>query len=119
MTQLHFPNSIIIKPVGSFCNLNCDYCFYLSKNNLHEGDSSRHRMSANILETIIKEMFFHSNEPSFIWHGGEPTLMGFDFLTKIISFQKKYSNGKKYHDSIQTNGFFLSTTWMDVRPFQG
>jgi uncharacterized protein len=37
------------KPTGAVCNLDCEYCFFLSKEMLYPG--SRFRMAANLQET--------------------------------------------------------------------
>ncbi|MDX9925558.1 MAG: hypothetical protein RBS48_12415, partial [Ignavibacteriaceae bacterium] len=83
-------SSVLIKPAGPDCNLDCDYCFYLEKASLF-GDSPRHRMSIDTLEETIKQVMQQSGAyVTFGWQGGEPTLMGLDFFKKIIEFQKKY-----------------------------
>ena len=52
-------NTLLIKPAGPDCNLNCTYCFYLDKASLFE--SGNHRMSEDTLEEMIKwEFNLHS-----------------------------------------------------------
>lgn len=103
--------SILIKPVGSFCNLQCDYCFYLEKHRLYEGPSSKHRMSDATVEKLVKDMFACSDAPTFIWHGGEPTLMGLEFFVKATAMQRYYAEGRPYSNAIQTNGTLLNEEW--------
>ena len=43
-----------IKPIGSACNLDCTYCYYLSKEKLLDHDSSR-RLEEATLERFIVE----------------------------------------------------------------
>lgn len=104
---------VMIKPTGSACNLNCTYCFYLSKSSLTNGPSGG-RMSFETLELLIKEYIegVTGNEIVFSWQGGEPTLMGIDFFKKAISLQKKYSKpGQNIENDLQTNGTLLNNEW--------
>ena len=106
--------SVIVKPVGSFCNIKCEYCFYLEKHSLYEGLPSTHRMSDKLLEKLIQNMFDCSDAPSFTWQGGEPTVIGLDFFKKVVSIQKKLSTkGKSYSNALQTHGLLLNEKWAD------
>ncbi len=105
--------SLLIKPISAECNLRCDYCFYLEKKELYSYAPSR-KMTHTLLELLIKKYLKTDQSVySFIWQGGEPTIIGVDFYKKAISLQKKYrpSNGKIIN-SIQTNGFSLSTEFI-------
>jgi uncharacterized protein len=112
---MHPPlRSVIIKPVGSFCNLQCEYCFYLDKHRLYEGLPSTHRMNDGVLEKLIQDMFDCSDAPTFTWQGGEPTVMGLDFFQKVVAIQKKLcTKGKSYANALQTHGMLLNEAWAD------
>jgi sulfatase maturation enzyme AslB (radical SAM superfamily) len=58
------------------CNLDCAYCFFLSKELLYPG--SRFRMADELLETYIRQLIeaHRAPEVTIAWQGGEPTLMG-------------------------------------------
>src|SRR4051794_4767898 len=74
-----------IKPVGSACNLDCTYCYYLSKEELlHQ---KTRRIQDDILEPFIVDYIAaqDAQEIEFTWHGGEPTLMGLDFFRKVAA----------------------------------
>jgi uncharacterized protein len=43
---------IFIKPVGSVCNLSCDYCYYLDKEKLYKGKRNM-LMEEDLLEKYI------------------------------------------------------------------
>ncbi|MFK5894033.1 MAG: anaerobic sulfatase maturase [Pseudomonadota bacterium] len=105
--------SIVIKPIGAFCNLACDYCFYLDKHKLYEGAPSTHRMKDATVEKLIKEMFACSNSPTFTWQGGEPTVLGLEFFQRAMALTKQYANGRPYSVAIQTSGFLLDEDWAD------
>jgi len=84
------PFSILIKPSGSDCNLDCKYCFY--KQRSKQIGTGRQRMSLEVLERLVKD-YVELRLPvsAFAWQGGEPTLMGLDFYKKTVELQKKYA----------------------------
>ena len=101
---------VMAKPVGSLCNMQCDYCYYLNADN---GSAPPH-MSDEILETYIRSYMnaVSGKVISFTWHGGEPTLAGLDFFKKAVSLQKKYlPAGKECWNNLQTNGLYLDDAW--------
>ncbi len=103
--------NILFKPAGSLCNLGCDYCYYLDKDRLYGGREPR--MSLEVLESVTRAYIEANDVPEvqFVWHGGEPLVIGLDFYRKAVDFQKKYADGKTIHNSIQTNGTLLSPDW--------
>ncbi|MHC1705643.1 MAG: anaerobic sulfatase-maturation protein [Tenuifilaceae bacterium] len=104
--------SVMAKPIGPICNLNCKYCYYLEKQNLYK-DHSDFRMNDEVLEKFIKDYINGQQVPtvSFLWQGGEPTLLGLDFFRKVIALQRKYAGSKKIENSFQTNGTRLDDEW--------
>ncbi len=106
-------SSILIKPSGPDCNLNCTYCFYLDKAGLFPNDKV-HRMSEEVLEELIRQAMQQSPQNiSMSWQGGEPTLMGLDFFKKVVELEQKYGNGKIVGNGFQTNGYLLNEEWAD------
>jgi len=104
--------NLLVKPIGSACNLNCAYCYYLEKEKLYPAKGGR-VMSDALLEKYIRE-FFASQESSvvrFDWHGGEPTLLETDTFRKIVRWQKHYAGGRQVVNSLQTNGTLLTHEW--------
>lgn len=79
----------MIKPSGSQCNLDCQYCFYLHKQSLLD-QPTRPRLSDHMLELHIKQYIEAQtgDEVVFSWQGGEPTLMGLDFLGGLSNFKQ-------------------------------
>lgn len=100
------------KPIGPLCNLDCEYCFYLEKETLYPEKSS-FRMSDEVLEKYVKSYIESqpTQEVSFAWQGGEPTLLGVDFFRKVVELQKKYGEGRQISNAFQTNGTLLNDEW--------
>src|SRR5512136_909678 len=83
---------ILTKPTGATCNLDCKYCFFLSKELLYP--DSRFRMTDEVLEGYIRALLESHQEPevTIAWQGGEPTLMGLDFFKRSVALVQKYRN---------------------------
>ena len=105
------PFTLLIKPTGSDCNLDCKYCFYKSR--APEIGRGRQRMSDEVLEKLVKDyMELRFPVAGFSWQGGEPTLMGLDFYKRAVELQKKYgSPGQQVSNSLQTNAILLNDDW--------
>ena len=105
-------HTILAKPGGPLCNMACRYCFYLEKAHLF-GAQGSFIMSSEILEAFVRQYIALQDAPEvqFVWQGGEPTLLGVAFFRKVVELQKKYANGKKVANSIQTNGILLDDRW--------
>jgi uncharacterized protein len=102
-----------IKPIGSLCNLDCNYCYYLSKEDLLDQRGSR-RMSDEHLERFIVEYIASQDAPEvvFTWHGGEPTLLGLGFFRKVVELQRRHCPpGRRISNDLQTNGTLLNDEW--------
>jgi uncharacterized protein len=104
-------SSLLIKPSGPDCNIDCTYCFYLDKAELFPEEKT-HRMSLKVLEELIKQAIQQGpSNISFGWQGGEPTLMGLPFFKKAVGYQEKYGVGKTVGNGLQTNGILLNREW--------
>lgn len=115
MQSLH----LFIKPVSGSCNLQCRYCFYKDVTS-HRTQASYGMMSAGTLENIIRQAFsYASEECTFSFQGGEPTLAGLDFYKTLLKLCTTYNTEAytgnaaplKLHFAIQTNGWQLSPEW--------
>ncbi len=105
---------LLAKPTGAVCNLDCKYCFFLSKEKLYPG--SRFRMTDELLETYIKQLLESHRTPevTIAWQGGEPTLMGLDFFRRAAEYAERYRKpGVKVAYTIQTNGTLLDKEWCE------
>jgi uncharacterized protein len=105
--------SVLVKPAGPDCNLNCTYCFYLGKAGLFP-ETPRHRMSDEVQEEMIRQVMQQSgNSVSIAWQGGEPTLMGLDFYKRAVELEMKYGHGQTVGNGLQTNGTLLNLEWAE------
>src|SRR6187431_170335 len=76
---------LLAKPTGAVCNLDCTYCFFLSKEMLYPG--SRFRMADDMLELYLRQLIeAHAGSPEVVvaWQGGEPTMMGLPFFRRSV-----------------------------------
>lgn len=100
------PMLVIMRPTES-CNLQCRYCY-----NAVSAPSTT--MSAETLHNAIKSVLSYFRKVIFLWHGGECTLMGIDYLRKALQIQRKYKrDGQTIINEIQTNGTLLNSEWID------
>jgi uncharacterized protein len=105
---------VLGKPSGATCNLDCTYCFFLSKEKLYP--DSRFRMTDDLLETYIRQLIESQRAPevTIAWQGGEPTLMGLDFFKRSMDYVKKYARpGVTVQHTMQTNGILLNDAWCE------
>jgi uncharacterized protein len=104
---------LLAKPTGAVCNLDCSYCFFLSKEMLYPG--SRFRMADELLEEYLRQLIeSHSRVPevTIAWQGGEPTLMGLDFFRRSVELANRYLRpGQRAIYTIQTNATLLDDHW--------
>jgi uncharacterized protein len=103
---------LLAKPTGATCNLDCAYCFFLSKEMLYPG--SRFRMADDLLETYMGQLIESHRTPEVIiaWQGGEPTLMGLDFFRRSVELAERYRRpDMTISYTIQTNGTLLNDEW--------
>ena len=103
--------SVLVKPVSGACNLNCSYCFY-GEEAAERAEKRLPPMSDTTLEALVRRVFgSRETEVFFVFQGGEPTLAGREFFERAVSLQKQYSRGKRFHNSLQTNGLKLDSEW--------
>jgi len=101
------------KPLGPICNLNCGYCYYLGKTSLFPA-GERFRMADDVLEAYVRSFIEASPGPvvQFVWHGGEPTLIGLQFYRRVLELQKRYTPADwTCVNNLQTNGVLLDDEW--------
>ena len=106
------PFHLLAKPSGSACNLDCAYCFFLSKAALYpQGDS---RMADATLAAYLRQLLDAHPGPvvTVAWQGGEPTLIGLDFFRRAVALAEQYRRpGQQIEHTLQTNGVLLDDEW--------
>ena len=103
---------LLMKPTGAVCNLDCSYCFFLSKEMLYPG--SRFRMADDLLELTIRQLIEAHRVPEvqLAWQGGEPTLIGLPFFRRAVALAESYRRpGMTLRYALQTNGTLLDDDW--------
>jgi uncharacterized protein len=103
---------LLAKPTGSTCNIDCTYCFFLSKEALYPND--KQRMSDATLDAYIRQLLDAHRTPTVTvaWQGGEPTLMKVEFFRRAVELVEKYRRpGQNVKHTFQTNGILLDDEW--------
>ena len=103
---------VLAKPIGPVCDIKCDYCFYLEKHALFD-KRENYRMSDEVLKAYVQQYIEAQPTPvvEFVWHGGEPTLLGLDFFRKVVELQQPFQGRKEIKNALQTNGMRLTDDW--------
>ena len=120
------PLYVMLKPVGSRCNLACEYCYYLGKSDgmqTHRPGALRAGteacpyiasvLSEELLEEFTRQYLEAQTMPQvlFTWHGGEPLLRPIAFYEKALQLHRRYARGRQVDNCIQTNGTLLTDEW--------
>ncbi|MDO4909332.1 MAG: anaerobic sulfatase maturase [Corynebacterium sp.] len=108
------PFSVVAKPTGAACNLDCSYCFFLSKELLY--DEKRQRMDKHTLENYIRQYLAASPDGPVVmlWQGGEPTMRGLEFFEKVVELVDKLKRPTQIvSHSLQTNGTLITKKWAE------
>lgn len=106
---------VLVKPSGPICNLDCQYCFFLSKEALYPGD--RFRMSDDVVDLYVRQLLESQTGPevTLAWQGGEPTLMGVAFFRRMLEAVERHRRpGQVVAHTIQTNGTLLTDEWCEL-----
>ena len=106
------PVYVMVKPVGSICNLACDYCYYQEKGKFYP-EAKNQILSEELLERFIAQYMACQTmgEVLFTWHGGEPLMRPLSFYQKALALQRKYAQGRQVANCLQTNGTLLTDEW--------
>ena len=103
---------LLAKPAGAACNLACEYCFFLSKENLYRGES--HLMDEATLEVYVRQLLDSSpdGQVDVAWQGGEPMLRGLPFFQRSVELAERFRKPQQYIlHTLQTNGTLIDGEW--------
>lgn len=106
--------SVVTKPTGAVCNLECRYCFFLSKGMLYAHQSQM--MQNKVLEKYISEFLAESPDGNvtMLWQGGEPMMRGLDYFKTAMELVEKYRRPhQQIQHNLQTNGTLINKDWAD------
>jgi uncharacterized protein len=71
-------------------------------------------MGRDVLEQTVRSLLEHNrNSANFVWHGGEPLLLGIGFFENIVQAQASISTEASINNFVQTNGVLLNDEWLD------
>ena len=106
---------VMSKPTGAICNLDCEYCFFLSKEQLYPG--SGFRMDPAVHEAYVSQLLTAQcglDEVVVAFQGGEPTLMGLDFFRRTLELERQYApDGQRVLNTVQTNATLIDDEWAE------
>lgn len=101
--QGRHPFAAIVKPTDR-CNLRCRYCYVTHH-------APVRAMSPQVLDAVVRavpQLAGPGRRLHFIWHGGEPLLLGRSFFERVLELQKRYCEGLALENCVQTNGTLLT-----------
>ena len=106
--------TFLVKPASGLCDLCCRYCFYDDVSDRRQVKS----MGLMTQETASRliDAGFEAVQPGgtvqYLFQGGEPTLVGLDWLRAFVQNAKdRCPPGVRLCWSIQTNGMCLDEQW--------
>ena len=100
----------IILQTTSHCNLHCSYCY--CQTNL----TTASKLSFSTFKDCILKVdsfFDNDSELCFLFHGGEPLLLGKNFFDEAFRFLKQHMK-HKYYTGIQTNLILLDGEFIEL-----
>lgn len=103
---------MLAKPTGAICNLDCSYCFFLSKEELYPG--SPFRMSDDLLAEYLRQLLqsHRTRDVTVAWQGGEPTLMGTRFFRRAVQLVEQLRRPDQVVEhTMQTNATLIDDEW--------
>lgn len=98
--------SLLVKPTEA-CNLDCQYCYAKPFRDRY-GDV---KMDFETVDKLLRLASDRAQEIQWIWHGGEPTLMGVEWYKRVQELFYKYSHNTIFRQSMQSNGTLLNKDW--------
>lgn len=99
--------TIMLKLVGTSCNMKCQYCYGHVSNVKHIGC---------VDEEVVVEYLSQYKDVRhvfIVFHGGEPLLMGKKTMSVIMKYITENFTGE-YHIQIQTNGILINEEWIKL-----
>lgn len=100
--------NVIIKATNA-CNLRCTYCYN------SDTEYCNAILPIKKFEKFLILLAQKYNEIDIIWHGGEPLLVGIDYMTQAMDAEARirFDRGVKITNKIQTNGTLIDKKWAE------
>lgn len=101
----------VIVKLTTRCNLKCSYC--------SEGDKAPKTLNMQVLKKLIDEIpevlnKYKQKDITFLWHGGEPLLVGKNYLAEAMQYALQNLSNYKVRFSVQTNGTLIDEEWIGI-----
>ena len=109
--------------ISDLCNLNCTYCYRENAAQTHKLQHMDPEIVDKTLSSLLeyKQWLYNyhgwNKQPAlyFIWHGGEPLIVGIDRFREIIAIQNKYrAKGLEISNCVQTNGTLINEEFFQL-----
>jgi uncharacterized protein len=102
---------VVIKAIRA-CNLRCPYCYYINEDTPNYGtiisEGTLGKLYEHVARYIGQEDHF-----GFIWHGGEPLMLGRKRLQRFIDMQQGCFSKGQVENLLQTNGVLVDQEWIN------
>ncbi|MBA2521327.1 MAG: radical SAM protein [Chloroflexia bacterium] len=102
---------VVIKAIRA-CNLRCSYCYYINEDTPNYGmiisTETLKRLYAHLATYLAGRTDF-----AFVWHGGEPLLLGKRRFQAFLDLQADYFAPGQVRNVLQTNGVLVDQAWID------
>ena len=102
----------VVVKLNRACNLACDYCYYINDTTPNYGLRMPIGRLANFLDEYAAYCACQSKKGFVVLHGGEPLLMGVEYIQKVLDHPAVVSGQLKIQ--IQTNGTLLNDEWISL-----
>jgi uncharacterized protein len=102
------PQTVLVMKATRLCNLRCTYC-----NAWREGPNQV--MTFEVLAKTTRDILRRPevNRATFVWHGGEVTMLPIEFFKKALWLQQVFrAKNQTVSNCIQTNATRLNDEWM-------
>jgi uncharacterized protein len=105
-SALHSSVHLIVK-VTRWCNLRCTYCNYWRE----DPTPMSFPVLARMTHAILRDPGVR--QAKFLWHGGESTMLSFDFYRKWLWLQEQFRRPEQLvRNRLQTNATKLTDQWI-------
>ena len=105
-SALHPQVHLIVK-VTRWCNLRCTYCNYWRE----DPTPMSFPVLARMTHAVLRDPGVQ--EVKFLWHGGESTLLSFDFYRKWLWLQERFRRPEQLvRNRVQTNAVTIDDRWI-------